>query len=371
MLMLGGKPMPELRKNPADHSWVIIATERSKRPSDLIKKSQGAKEDKGGPRGANGGRPAPGTPEAGCPFCEGNENKTPPEVFAFRKPGTQPDTPGWTVRVVPNKFAALSPEGSPDRTKRGLWDTLNGVGAHEVIVEGTDHWASWPQKDSSQVTAILKAWQARYRAQGEKPFIRYTQLFKNHGLTAGASLAHPHSQLISTPFVPDQVQRELDISRKYWESEGRCLYCDLLAAEEQEGIRAISSTPYFLAFCPFASRFPSEVWILPRRHQPSFAAMDDVETEDLSALLIKILGVFYAQLGDPPYNLILRTSPHGEQGAYAAYHWHLRLLPRLSIVAGFEWGTGIFINPSSPEEAAKFLAEHLGPSRLNQGEQTS
>lgn len=353
--------MPELRKNPADHSWVIIATERSKRPSDLVKKTKEGKADKGPQSGA----------VDNCPFCEGNEKKTPPEVFAFREPGTQPDTPGWSVRVVPNKFAALAPEGTPDRIKKGLWDTINGVGTHEVIVEGTDHWTSWPQKSPAQVSSILKAWQLRYEAQADLPFMRYSQVFKNHGLTAGASLAHPHSQLISTPFVPDQVQRELDISQEYWEIEGRCLYCDLLASEEQEGVRTVLSTPSFLAFCPFASRFPSEVWILPRRHQPSFAAMDGGEAEDLSALLIKLLRVFYDQLSDPPYNLILRTSPHGDQEAYASYHWHMRLLPRLSIVAGFEWGTGIFINPASPEEAARFLAEHLQPERLDQGRKTS
>lgn len=329
--------MPELRQDPVSLRWVIIATERAKRPSDF---KPPRNDEKGG---------------AGCPFCPGHERETPPEVLAFRASGTAPDTPGWQVRVVPNKFPALSPGQDITAGNAGLYRTMKGYGAHEVIIEGPDHNTFFADLPPAHAIQVLKAWRQRYLQLSRDEKLQYVQIFKNHGRTAGASLEHPHSQLIATPLVPVTVSQEVARFESYTREQGNCLLCVLADGELDNGARAIGFNKEFLAFCPFASRFPMETWIVPRRHQVGFGDCDDGQLEHLAAILQATLARLKKAAGDPPFNLVLHTAPLHREGV--SYHWYLEILPRLAIVAGFEWGTGMYINPTPPEIAAQALNE--------------
>lgn len=336
--------MPEFRQDPVTQNWVIIATERAKRPSDYA-----STEDKG--------RETKATVKDTCPFCPGNEEQTPPEVFALRSPDTKADSPGWQVRVVPNKFAALLPEENGEEQKTELYRCLPGKGVHEVIIEIPEHEASFPDYPPQQAIKVLQAWRQRYLQHSQKG-LKYIQIFKNQGQIAGASLEHPHSQLLATPFIPPAVSQELKRVQEYLEKEESCLFCDLLEEEMQKGARVVAFNKKFLAFCPYASRFPFETWIFPRQHQSHFGEIEDENLEDLAAIMQDVLGRLQRALQDPPFNLILRSAPvNGETQEINGYHWHFQLLPRLTIVAGFEYGTGIYINPTPPELAAQFLTQ--------------
>ncbi|MDN5325992.1 MAG: UDPglucose--hexose-phosphate uridylyltransferase [Moorella sp. (in: firmicutes)] len=345
--------MPELRQDPVSQRWVIIATERAKRPSDF----KAPYQEKSG--------------STGCPFCPGHERETPPEVLAFRAAGTAPDTPGWQVRVVPNKFAALAPGDDVTTENSGLYRSMNGTGAHEVIIEGPDHNTFFPDMAPDHAVQVFKAWRQRYLQLSRDKKLQYIQFFKNHGRTAGASLEHPHSQLIATPLVPVTVSQEMDRFKSYWQEQESCLLCDVVEAELEAGARVTGFNSEFLAFCPFASRFPMETWIVPRRHQAGFGDCDDVQLEQLAAILQETLVRLKKAADDPPFNLVLHTAPLHQEDVI--YHWYLELLPRLAIVAGFEWGTGMYINPTPPEIAAQSLNEikldQEGPAEANRREQ--
>lgn len=329
--------MPQLRKDPVLGRWVIISTERGKRPTDF---AQAREEKKGG----------------FCPFDYGNEDKTPPEVMAYRKEGTEPDTPGWDVRVVPNKFPALAIEGELDRAGEGMYDKMNGVGAHEVIIETPDHDADFADLPVEHVALVVKAGQQRMLdLQGDSRF-RYIQLFRNRGNAAGASLEHPHSQLIALPILPKRLTEELAGSKKYYGYKERCVFCDIVAQEVWTKTRIVCENEDFIAVVPFAARFPFEVWILPRKHDPSFEVMEDSERMAYAAILKETLTRINVALGDPPYNSIIHTSPSGESDL-PYYHWHMEIMPKLTKVAGFEWGSGFYINPTPPEDAARYLRE--------------
>lgn len=328
--------MPELRQNPLTDTWVIIATERNKRPSDFPSK----KEDK----------KAGGT----CPFCLGNEHMTPPEILAYRDPGTDADTGGWSLRVVPNKFAALEPEGQVNKDTVGVYERMHGVGAHEVIVETPDHNRPLHKESEEHVFGILKAWQARYLDLKKDSRIQYTQLFKNHGAIAGASLAHPHSQLIATPMIPKNVMEELEGMERFHHKEGKCFFCESITFEKKEKTRIVDENKSFLSFCPYAARFPFETWIVPEKHQKYFEHSSDEELRDLASILKKTVRSLAETLEDPPYNLIVHSAPY-QMEENLCYHWHIEILPRLTTVAGFEWGTGFYINPTPPESAAQYL----------------
>ncbi|CEP67922.1 Galactose-1-phosphate uridyl transferase, class I [Moorella glycerini] len=329
--------MPELRQDPVSERWVIIATERAKRPSDFKPPHN---EKKG---------------NANCPFCPGHEKETPPEVLAFRTADTDPDTPGWLVRVVPNKFAALTANGEVASESKGMYQTMTGAGIHEVIIEGPDHDTFFSDLAPEHAVQVLKAWRQRYLQLERDKRLQYIQLFKNHGPTAGASLEHPHSQLIATPLVPAVVNQEMTRIKAYWQKKESCLFCDLIEAELETGARVVAFNKEFLAFCPFASRFPMEMWIMPRRHQASFGACEDEQLEQLAAILQDALSRLKQAANDPPFNLVLHTAPLRQEDSI--YHWHFELLPRLTIVAGFEWGTDMYINPTPPEIAAQSLNE--------------
>lgn len=327
--------MPELRKDPIIGRWVIIATERAMRPIDFITLQR---ESRGG----------------FCPFCYGNENKTPPEIFAFRKAGTKPNTEGWWLRVVPNKFPALKVEGDLDRRGQGMYDLMNGIGAHEVIIETPQHDGRLGYYENRQIEEILWMYRHRVVELAKDRRFRYILLFKNKGAEAGASLDHPHSQLIAIPTVPKRVKEEIDGGRAYFEFKERCVYCDMIKQEVSDGRRVIFENRGFLAFEPFASRFPFETWILPKRHESHFESIDKREIVELAQVLKGTVRKIQDCLSDPPYNYVLHTAPVNE-GFMEHYHWHIEIIPKLTKVAGFEWGSGFYINPTSPEDAAEYL----------------
>ncbi|HZT71333.1 MAG TPA: galactose-1-phosphate uridylyltransferase [Terriglobia bacterium] len=330
--------MPELRKDPITGRWVIIATERAKRPSDFVR-------DKVQIRGTGF-----------CPFCYGNESKTPPEIIAYRSDGSGRNMPGWTLRVVPNKFPALGIEGSLNRQGEGLYDKMNGIGAHEVIIETPDHQKTLAMLSPRQIEDVLWAYRERILDLKKDKRFKYIMIFKNHGEAAGASLEHTHSQLIALPVVPKQVREEADGARAYFNFKERCIFCDIIRQETESGIRVIADSQAFIATAPFAPRFPFEIWIIPKVHQSAFEDSQKQEFEQLAVILKDMLMRLDKVLDYPAYNYIIHTSPIPET-PNEHYHWHLEIMPSLTKIAGFEWGTGFHINPTPPEESARFLRE--------------
>jgi UDPglucose--hexose-1-phosphate uridylyltransferase len=332
--------MPELRRDPINRRWVIIAIERAKRPTDFVKKENNSYSK----------------PEI-CPFCEGQEHMTPPEIIAYRDANTLPNTPGWWVRVVPNRFPALAIEGDFNREGVGIYDRMNGIGAHEVIIETPHHNLQIPDMEIHQIKEIIWAYRERYLDLKNDKRFKYIMIFRNYGKTAGASLEHPHSQLIATPVVPVRVAEELKGSLDYYQQKERCIYCDILRQERSNSReRVVVETKEFLAYTPFASRFPFECTIIPKFHHSSFGSINDQECLNLATVLKEVLLRIKKALNDPPYNYLIHTSPCDDENIYRDYyHWHLDILPRLTTPAGFEWGSGFYINPTSPEAAAEYL----------------
>jgi UDPglucose--hexose-1-phosphate uridylyltransferase len=337
--------VPELRKDPVVGRWVIISTERSKRPSDFA----GRGEER---------NPGP------CALCGGHESETPPEVYAVRADGTKPNTPGWDVRVVPNKYPALRIEGDLDR--EGVWmcDMMNGVGAHEVIVETPEHEDDLADLPEDHIAQVICAYRHRILDLGRDERFKYVLIFKNQGRAAGASLQHAHSQLIATPITPKRVKEELVGAKEYYEYKRRCIFCDYVKQETQVFTeRLVVETERFVALSPFAARFPFETWILPKRHAADFTTIDGDEVADLARVLKLILLKLRIALDNPPFNYVLHMAPFRRpRGGYWTtieedYHWHVELMPRLTSIAGFEWGSGFYINPTPPEVAAQVLRD--------------
>lgn len=330
--------MAELRKDPIAGRWVIIATERAARPTDFT-------HDEVEPSDLDK-----------CPFCGGREHLTPPEIFAIRRSETARNTAGWRVRVVPNKYPALRIEGHTDRTQVGIFTRMDGVGAHEVIVETPDHHTHLALLPIDHVAEVIQAYRHRYvDLRGDHRF-EYVLLFRNHGYTAGASLSHPHSQLIALPVVPKRVAEELDSAERFFGSHGACIYCTMLAQERTSRGRLVFENERFTVLEPYASRFPFETWVLPREHQADFSDLASGTERTLAEALREALFRLHTCLGNPPYNFIIHTLPYKAELRHA-YHWHIEIMPRLTRVAGFEWGSGFYINPVVPEEAARYLRE--------------
>lgn len=325
---------------------MIIATERGKRPSDF-----------GSVRAERSVGP--------CVFCTGHEWETPPEVLAYRSPGSQADGPGWQIRVVPNKFAAVGPNERLDRAEDNLFASMSGVGWHEVVIETPEHDAHLCDLAVDHITDVLAAYRARARTMMADQRIQYVQIFKNWGSVAGASLEHSHAQIIGLPIVPRYVHEQLNASRAYRELEGRCVICDIVRAELARQDRVVSANQDFVAITPYASRFPFEVHIYPRRHEEDFVEAPDVLLESMAKMLKEVLFGLRIALLDPPFNFMIRTRPRlaasDPLGEGDHFHWHLEIIPRLTQVAGFEWGTGFYINPTPPEQAAQFLRDVLLP----------
>ncbi|TKJ38577.1 galactose-1-phosphate uridylyltransferase [candidate division LCP-89 bacterium B3_LCP] len=339
--------MPELRHDPIQKRWVIIATERGRRPSDFARLEP---EQSGG----------------FCPFCEGNEDKTPPEVLVLGRDGRAPNSPGWDIRVVPNKFPALRIEGEIDRIGVGIFDKMNGIGAHEVVIESPHHEINLGDQLVEHFKKIMTVYQVRLKDLMQDLRFRYVLIFKNQGVTAGASLSHPHTQIIATPVTPRTVAMELESARNHYDVKERCLFCDIIRQEMESGERVICEVDGMVAFAPFAARFPFEIFIAPIKHSHDFSEMTEDSLFALARCLKEVLARLKIALNDPPYNFMLHTAPNTKSKTrrlnYWAtlpmdFHWHFEIIPRLVRTAGFEWGTGFYINPTPPEDAARYLRE--------------
>ncbi|MEO6324193.1 MAG: DUF4931 domain-containing protein [Thermoanaerobaculia bacterium] len=339
--------MSELRHDPITRMWVIIAGDRDLRPQDFELTV------------------TPHPEQADCPFCEGHEEQTPPEIQAIRV-GSASNGPGWKARVVPNRYPALAIEGLPGRKGVGIYDRMRGIGAHEVIVESPQHDVDFADQPLEQQVRIVSLWRDRVVDLMRDPRFKYVLLFKNHGAAAGASLSHPHAQVIATPVTPRAVAVELESSRSHHELKERCLYCDVIAQEMDDGSRVITLNEDFVAFAPYASRFPFEIFLAPRHHAHEFGLTPDAQLLNLARAIADVLKRLKLLLRDAPYNLVLHTAPNTNVTPRRAFyfttleydwHWHIEILPRLTRVAGFEWGSGFHINPTAPEEAARLLRE--------------
>jgi UDPglucose--hexose-1-phosphate uridylyltransferase len=325
--------MPEIRKDPVTGRAIIIAAERAKRP-----RHDGTSQ------------------ESPCPFCAGNERMTPPEVFAYRDSGSLPDAPGWTLRVVPNKYPALVNEGVGSSSRRGVYESTAGLGVHEVIIESPEHVVDIAALDEKQLAAILRIYRKRILALNKDGRWRSILVYKNQGAAAGATLEHVHSQLIALPEAPEQLRAEIDGARRYYEANGRCLFCEMIRQEIDGGERLVAKHEQWTALCPYAARFPFETWILPKRHAPYFELSSDRDFAELAHCLRDTLARLNRVLDHPPFNYLIHSHPlDGAETRH--YHWHIEILPKLVQVAGFEWGSGMFINPVAPEDAARLLRQ--------------
>lgn len=339
--------MAELRKDPVVGRWVIINTERAQRPANLVNPVPAGKVDDFNP------------------FKPGNEKETPAEVLAYRPAGSAPNSPGWWVRVVPNKFPALAADGQIKRAGDGMYDQMNGIGRHEIVIEGPDENRQLADMEVAQVEEVIWAYRDRSVEMRKDARFKYILIFKNYGAAAGASIMHPHSQIIALPVVPKNVQEEIEGARKYFEYKERCVYCDILRQESKDKTRVVDENDNFIAFCPYASRFPFETWIMPKEHDPFFPDITKSSVNDLATLLHGVARKLKLSLNDPAFNYFIQSTPH-DQGPLAYYHWRIEILPALSRVAGFEWGSGFFINPVPPEDAAAILREAELPKSPSQ-----
>ncbi len=329
--------MPELRKDPIIGRWVIISAERGKRPSDFIIE----------PEKKRGGF---------CPFCEGHEDKTPPEVLVYRKDGTRPNKPGWRIRVVSNKYPALQIEGELNRRGEGVYDFMSGIGAHEVIIETPEHDKDLFELDVNHIEDVWWVIRDRILDLKKDPRFHYILVFKNHGAAAGASLEHTHSQLIATPIIPKRVLEELVGFQKYYSYKERCIFCDIIRQEKEATKRIVLENDRFIAMEPFAPRFPFETWLMPKNHIMNFEDSHKEDYSDLAKIFKDTIRRLNRSLSDPPYNFMIHTAPLLDD-TYNDFHWHIEIIPKLTKIAGFEWGSGFYINPTPPEDAAKFLRE--------------
>jgi UDPglucose--hexose-1-phosphate uridylyltransferase len=326
--------MPELRQNFFTKEWVVIATERAKRPEQLIVHREPRTQVSHSPN---------------CPFCPGNEDQTPPEVLRL------PNSDGtWRVRVIPNKFAALAREVPPARTIHRSRRTIQGFGVHDVIVETPDHSQSMALLSDSHVADVLRIYKTRYDELSLDPRIAHITIFKNHGVDAGTSLEHPHFQLIAAPVISYQVRQRFSEALRHHDDFGVCMFCQMIEEELELNERMVLVTEHFVAMQPFASPTPFCTHIYPRRHMASFGDISGKELIDLGRVLRTILAKLYYGLEDPDFNLTVRTAP-AECVGVKHFHWYLSVIPRLTRVAGFELGSGMFINTVLPEAAAQFL----------------
>lgn len=361
--------MPELRRDPVTQQWVIIAPERGLRPKDFQRKAT-----------------VVGVSPQSCPFCPGNESKTPPEVYAVRLNNSRPNTPGWQVRVVPNKFPIPNVKGELRRWGFGLFDLMNAIGAHEVVIETPKHFATpnnlsdfvdWDMMTTEQVKLVFRAYQQRLLTLRQDERFLYLVVFRNYGEQAGATLSHPHSQILTLPFTPGLPKRELDSARRYYLERQRCLFCDLIYQERELQKCIVWETEHIIVLSPFAARFPYELHFFPKQHSHDFALADEGLLADLAEAVRMILMELKPMLivekravtkEDFAYNFILHTAPNtiprpGRPDYWGTlpydYHWHFELIPCLTHIGGVERGVDCYINPVSPEAVAEDFRKAL------------
>lgn len=335
--------MHELRKDPIMGRWVAVLTP-SKTPGEYALRRESIGK----------------TP---CILCEGREGETPPEITSIRRGGTLPNTSGWWVRVIPSFAPILQVEGELGRRGVGMYDKMNSIGANEIIIETPEHDKRPEDMGFEHMIRIVRIYRERIADLEKDSRLRYILIYKNSGKSAGAIYSHPHSQVIATPITPKRVKEELEGAKQYYAMKERCIFCDIMREELRVGQRIILETKNFIAFCPFAQRFPFEFWVMPKRHSCAFQEMSSEETEDLGVILCTSMKKLGTVLKNPPYNFIIHTAPNrvprrnhwhtlGED-----YHWHIEVMPRLTSVSGFEWGSGFYVVGTSPEDAAKYLRE--------------
>ncbi len=327
--------MPQLRKDPVTSRWVIVDVENP-RSGDSFGSEPHVKSSKT------------------CPFCPGNEAMTPNEIVSYGRKLGGKNYGGWQVGGVPNKFPALRIEESSEKYAFGMYDKIGGFGAHEVIVENPEHEKEIADLPEDQVEWILRAYRDRCLDLRKDKRFKYILIFKNYGQSAGASLEHPHSQLIALPIVPSRVQGELKGASKHYEYTDRCIFCDMLNQERAEKKLTVLEKDGFIAFTPFVSRFPFETWIMPKFHEANFDAISDEAIRSLAYVIKHTMGRLKKALKDPSYNFMIHSLPL-QGGDAISYHWHIEIIPHLTQVAGFEWGTGFYVNPTPPELAAETL----------------
>ncbi|WP_456454815.1 galactose-1-phosphate uridylyltransferase [Thermovibrio sp.] len=341
--------MSELRYNYLWDTWSVIAPERERRPHDYPVHAYMST-----------------VPPEKCPFEPGKEKITPHEIFAIREPGTEADSPGWKVRVIPNKYPALRIENPPERKGVCIYDKVGGFGAHEIVIETPDHYKTFFNFSQQEVELVLKTYRERIRSLSGDKRISYILVFKNYGRDAGASISHSHSQIIATPQIPEKVEKVIEQSRKYYAQKRRCYLCDEVNFELNQMDRVVYENEEIVVYCPFASLFPFQMKLTPKKHKSSFQESTDEEIKLIADALRQALKRLYKALVNPPYNFFIHTSPPKREradrpnyfkGMESFFHWYIEIIPRISIPAGFEFGSGYYINPTSPETAAKFLRE--------------
>jgi UDPglucose--hexose-1-phosphate uridylyltransferase len=329
--------MSHLRQNVITKDWVIFATERAKRPHEFA-------------RSLDEILPELPIYKHNCPFCRGNENPSETEYLRIE------DGQGWRVRIIPNKYPALSPIGDRIRHSEGIHRSITGVGYHEVIIEHPDHNVTIALMEIGDVVNILRAYRQRYNQISQDKRIESVLIFKNHGESAGTSLEHPHSQITATPVVPSQIRYRMIEAINYFDDTGTCLFCYTLNDELKAKERIVFETEHFVAFMPYAALSPFHMWIFPRRHTSCFGDINEPELKDLAYNLKTVLAKLFYGLNNPAYNYTIRSIPTDEkQSDY--FHWYLAIVPRVSKAAGFELGSGMYINTAMPEDSAKFLRE--------------
>lgn len=339
--------MSELRWDPLKNNWTIITKGRGRRPQDFLQQRTQVQM-------------------TACPFCNGNEDKTPPEIYAHRPNGSKPNQPGWQVRVIPNKFPALRIEGELENRAEGLYDRMNGIGAHEVIIEHPEHDQNMADLSTEDLAEVLKAYRTRMLDLHRDSRFRYIFVFKNFGIEASANVPHSHSQLIAVPLIPPLVATELASCREHFARKERCLICDLLRQERETKKRVVRDDGNYIVYAPYASKFPFELMIAPIEHNHDFTLSTDQQLLLLADTLGDTLRRLRSILRDPAYSFILHNAPPmhlrwGRPDYWASmpsdFHWHIEIAPKLTNVAGFEWGSGFQMNPTPPEEAAEFLRQ--------------
>lgn len=341
--------MPELRRDPVVGYWTIISTERGRRPVEYRPRQSQSETHE-------------------CPFCEGYEAMTTTEITSIRRSGTKKDAPGWEVRTILSKVPILSNlKPQIDRYGIGLYDVMDGVGQHEIIIESPKHKHDLDELSIPEIEKVVRMYVSRFTELERDDRFEYSLLFKNHGHVSGAPqdiVRHSRSQLISMPVTPKRIKEELLSCKMHFEKHQRCVFCDILRQERKEDSRIVAENDSFFCFCPFASRSPFEMWIVPKKHAADFGRLPESDFAGFAEILKTSLAKLRILLEDPPFNFILHTAPYRHcsiesrwQGLEHYYHWFLQISPRMTRSAGFEWGTGIHINPTPPEDAAYLLRQ--------------
>ncbi|MBI4650879.1 DUF4921 family protein [Candidatus Desantisbacteria bacterium] len=328
--------MSELRKDIIMDHWVIIDTETSRHSvvfgESIINKNNIIE----------------------CPLCPGKENLTLSEILAYRPDNSKKNTPGWIKRIIPNSIPSVRIEGEFKKSGIGMYDMMTGIGAHEIIIETPHHDLDIQDQDLKTIENTIWAYRDRIIDLKNDRRLKYILIFKNRGFVAGATMDHPHSQLIATPIIPKRIDEELSNALRYYKYKERCVFCDIIQQELQYKERIIIENPLFISFSPFASISPFESWILPLKHNSNFEDISANEVIELAKILKDTLRRISIALNKPAYNYILHTAPANAHGM-EYYHWHIEIIPKMAKLTSFEWDTGLYVNPTSPEDSSRYL----------------